>query len=245
MARALVTIPQSSKDAPHVFGLFDDFLWERDELWTDTADAGGSDTIVADGVGGELLLKCDGDDNDEVYRNSKESFLIAADKPIVATIRLKHTEANTDDANVIFGLGDAAGANALVDNGGGVYAATSFYGFYKIDGETRWRVRTDDNATVTDTETDVTAGGGTYQTLRIEINPKSSTESEVIFSIDDAGGNNFEQCREQGANPRTPNIKKTVNYSATTGMAVFFGIKSGGANEEDLFVDYVEVLQAR
>ena len=230
----------------HTHGFQDDFQWVRDELWTDTdGDAGASVADNADAPGGTVVLTTGATDNNEAYRESPERFLIAENKPLVVTALMQYAEANTDDANVIFGLGSAPGADALIDDGGGVYAGTSVICIYKIDGETRWRVRTDDNAVVTDRETDVTAGGAGNHTLRIEINPVSATEAEVIFYIDDAGGSNLEQCREQGSSVRAPLIKETINYSATTEMALFFGIKAGGANSEVLTADLVDAWQER
>lgn len=225
------------------FTLFDDFLgFDEVEGWTATADVGGAQALDLDGVGGVLSVATGSTDNDEAYVESiGEPFLFAADKPIEFETRLKFVEANTDDANVLAGLMDAPAADSLVDDAGGPKASYSGAVFYKVDGGTKWIVETSLGGTQTTTTTDVTAGGSSYQTLRIVAQPVSSTRVEVSFFIDPAGGANYTQCRDANGLP----IKHVVTLGSPTEMAVVFGVKAGGANAETLLVDYVACSQLR
>jgi len=94
------------------------------------------------------------------------------------------------------------------------------------------------------TDTAKTAGGA-WHTLEIFVNPVDSANAEVTFGIDASGGLDIHQVRENGANPRTPNIKHMLALSGLAEMHVVFGAKAGGANAEALLVDYISVWQKR
>lgn len=245
----VLNLPDAHYKVPLVHGFCDDFdhLVTADR-WTPVLTDSGTAT-VGDAAGGILTIApSDGTvvDNDEAYLvSTAELFLVAADKPIVIEGRLKFTEANTDDANVIFGLMDAAGANSLLDDGGGPAASYDGAVFFKVDGGTRWQVESSNATTQTTTDTEYTAGAE-YHTLRIEITPISSADASVTFWIDEAGGQDAIQCRENGANPRTPAIKHTLAISGMQEMHVIAGMKNGDdTNVESLLVDYISVWQKR
>lgn len=218
---------------------FDDFFFftDTDDLWTVTSDAGAIDTT--DAAGGILSAATTGVDNNETYvHTTHEIALIAAGKPLRVESRLTWTEANTDDANVIFGVCEAAGADALVDNGAGPAADYSGAVFYKIDGETTWRVEYSDGTTKKQATLDAdgaldgvahTCGAGTYQTLAIEIRPITATKCDVLFWID---GVNVAAFKDQ-------------TYASAAAAEVIAGIKAGGANAETLLVDYIGFSQLR
>jgi hypothetical protein len=246
MARTALSLPDEAKTLPLTFGFVDDFFGLNSALWTDVeGDAAGDVAIDADGVGGVVQCTVTTTNNEEAYTAGLENFKIQAGKPIELTGRLQFTEAATDDANIIFGLMDAWGANQLVDDGVGPKATFDGACFYKIDGGTRWRVRTSNGTAYTDTELNYTAGQAGYQTLRILIQPGHDGYAEVSYWIDQAGGNALVQCREYGATAREPDVKHRVLLASMTELAVGFGLKNGGANSEALNVDYVSCFQAR
>src|SRR5690606_15611651 len=115
-------------------------------------------------------------------------FLFAAGKPAMAQCRLQYAEAATDDANAIFGFMDAVGADSLIDNGGGPKAEFDGAVFYKIDGGTRWRVRSSNATAHVDHQIENVAGGAAFVTLRIEVIPRADGYAEVSYWIDPAGG---------------------------------------------------------
>lgn len=231
----------SNVEALHLtHGIVDDFYAKDTNIWTTTATDSGTVT-VADAVGGVApLVPSDGTvaDNDEVYLLTKEVFKIAAGKPLQASCRIQFTEANTDDANVAFGLMDAVAANSIVDNGAGLKTSFSGACFYKVDGGTRWQVIYSDGATQTTADLSATnsltksaqsAGGASYQTLQIDIIPKTSTLVDVVFSID--GSTVYKM------------LDKT--YASATEMSLFVGAKNGGANNETINVDSIRCHQKR
>lgn len=221
----------------------DDFTRDIDAAeWVITATDAGSGT-VGDAVGGVLaLVASDGTvaDNDETYAESpNETFLFANNKPLIFEARVQFTEANTDDANILVGVMDAVGANSLQDNGAGPPASYSGAVFFKVDGGTVWQTETSIAGTQTTTElsatnannlakTAQTAGGSSYQVLRLEFLPYSSTYAYVNFYID---GRQVAQ--------------HDFLYTSATEMQIALGVKNGGGTLETLNVDYVVCAQAR
>ena len=88
------------------YGFFDDFCeFVSGDLFTDISADVGAAVANVDAAGGAVTLTTGATDNNECYLlSTKELFLFAADKPLVFEARLKFTEANTDDANVILGI---------------------------------------------------------------------------------------------------------------------------------------------
>ena len=227
----------------NLFYVEDDFTNDLDtNIWGTVLTDTGTATVV-DGAKGILpLVPSDGTvaDNDEAYaKGANEVFLFAADKPIVFEALVQFTEANTDDANIIVGMKDAVAANSLLDDGGGPAASYSGMVFFKVDGDTVWQCETSLAGTQTTTQLTATnannlskkaqtAGGATYQRLRIEFLPYSSTNAYVNFYID-------------GVQVASHDFI----YTSATEMQLCFGVKNGGANLETLNVDYVVAAQQR
>lgn len=225
------------------FDLFDDFLSFTDtQLWTKTdGDAGASVAIDADGVGGIVDLTTGATDNNEAYlATTNELFKFADDKPLTFETRIKFTEANTDDANVMVGLMDAVGANSILNNGGGPKASFSGAVIYKVDGETAWKFQTSIGTTKTTTVSDLTAGGA-WQTLRIVCIPVTSTKVECVPFVDEVGGSDFKQLRDANGNL----IKHTITLGSETEMDAAVGVKAGGGNSEVVNLDYIGCSQLR
>lgn len=228
--------------AKDTFFLFDDFRHyvSADDFTSVATDSG---TIsVLDAVGGRLTINAsDGSvvDNDESYvRSTTELFLVSDNKPLAFEARVQFTEANTDDANVMAGFMNAIAANALVDDGAGLRTTGNYFMFFKVDGGTTWNVRSR-NGTETETnDTGVTAGGASYQKLRVEIDNEGSgaTNVQVKFFIDDV------QCRDATTNNL---IVHTIAIASSTEMQAGVGIKNGGGNAEVLVLDYLYAAQKR
>jgi len=225
-------------------GFFDDFNeYVSADRWTLVASDSGTATL-GDTVGGVITLApSDGTvaDNDEAYlKTTKEIFKIAADAPIIVEVLLNFTEANTDDANVLFGLMDAVAANSLLDDAGGPEADYSGAVFFKVDGGTTWSAENSNSTTQKTTNLDGTqyvggkqgdaqTAGGAWEKLTIEIRPKSSTLADFIFTKDDEV------------------VAKHVDqsYSSATEMNVVLAGKNGSANAESITADYIFAYQRR
>jgi hypothetical protein len=235
-------------DAPHFFGQLDDFFqFVSGDLWTDTSGDTGAAVANPDAIGGQVTLTTGGTDNNECYLlSTRELLLFAANQPFTVQCRLKFTEANTDDANVAFGVMNAVGADSILDDGGGPKASFSGAVWFKKDGETRWRTRSSIGTTATSSETDQTSGGGGWQTLRIEFVPYSSTLGKITFSLDPNGGQNiFQAAPYDTTNVRLLRVEHEIDFTSATEMNVFVGAKAGGANSEVVTVDYIGFWQAR
>jgi hypothetical protein len=178
-------------------------------------------------------------DNDEAYlATTKECLLIANNKPLTVEARLQFTEAATNAANILFGVMDAVAANTLQDNGAGPDASFSGAVFYKVDGETTWRVCYSNGASQTivaltaansRTKLLYTAGGSAYQTLRIDIYPISSTNCRVEFYIDGVLVYDIGEA----------------SYSSATEAQMVVGVKNGSAVQQPLNLDYWWAQQVR
>lgn len=214
-------------------GFSDDFTYESGR-WTTVATDSGTTTISAQRDGVIALAPSDGTvaDNDEVYLHTAEIFLFEAGKPILVEARLQFSEANTDDANVLFGLMDAVAANSILDDGGGPKASYSGAVFFKVDGGTTWSVENSIAGTQKTTNLDgdqpiagsaQTAGGASFQRLRIESRPITSTKHDVLFWID---GVLVAKHKDQP-------------LASATEMSVVVGAKNGGANNESIVVDQI------
>jgi hypothetical protein len=217
--------------------IFDDFnAFNTGDLWTDTSGDTGASVAASDARGGIAVITTGATDNNEAYLlSTKEIFLIGASKPIYVECSLQFAEANTDDANVAFGLMNAVGADSIVDDGAGLKTSFSGACFYKVDGGTVWKFITSIGTTNTITNTTITAGGSAYQRLAIEIMPINSTTALAYPRIDG------QQCVDSNGNL----IVHSITFASATEMQIFVGAKAGGANSEVVNVDWIGGIQKR
>lgn len=236
----LLTLPDELHVSRRNYGFFEDFQeFVSGDLFTDTSGDTGAAVANIDGAGGQVTLTTGGTDNNECYLlTTKELFLFAANKPLIFEGRLKYSEANTDDANVALGFMNAVGADSILDDGAGLKASYSGAVFFKVDGGTNWKVETSIATTRTGTveltalnsldKVAKAAGGGSFQTFRIEVLPISSTRAEATFYIDGVLVQKIE-----------------FTYTSATEMMAFVAAKAGGANSEVVTVDYIAAYQLR
>lgn len=237
-----VSIPEEALLAPHTFGIYDHFEYDKD-IWTDTVD--GSASVTAGTLfGGVCVLTTEATNNTEAVRASGAIFQFAADKPMIARARLKITEANTNDAAVLFGIQTDVNGDAIVD-GGLTPATSSAYNacWFKPKDTLYWNNVTSVNGTATTTTTDFAHTSGSYQTLAIQYMPKASALAEITFWLDTAGGYDLVQSRAYQAHARTPAIRHEMTSLAGGVVGLVLAVKAGGANAEVLTVDYVSCYQ--
>ena len=238
---ALNNFPDSFLLRELVTGVASDFnSFVTGDDFTDTSADSGATIAMQDEVGGTVKLSSIAIDNNEVYLHStKELFKFAANKPLTAVCRLAFAQAATDDINVIFGLADAVAANHLQDNGAGPLASYSGATFFTVDGGTNWNVEASISTTQTTAELtavnslDKTAkvsasGASTYQWLKIESVPYSSTNHKLNYFINNAHVYSIDHV-----------------YTNATEMMLFVGLKLGGATVENVLVDYLGCFQKR
>lgn len=196
---------------------------------------------ISDGVKGVLSLAAsDGTagDNDEIYLSSAmELFKFLDDKPLMLEASIQFTEANIDDANVAVGFANAVAADLIVNNGAGMKTSGSMLAIYKVDGGTKWNVVSSCNTTQLVNTSTTTAGGSSYQTLKIEATPQRGSVLEVKFFVDGV--------QLVDAQTTKPIIHRLDYSSSPTEMNAFAGVKNGGTNTETLNLDYLVALQAR
>ena len=184
----------------------------------------------------------------DCYIHSPEVFDFGpgglAGKSIVAEARIKYSEGATDEAIVVFGLMSGVIADHMLDDNLGPLAAYSGAVIYKVDSETVWKVEAsvDGGAKQYGGISTQTAGGTSWQTLRIEVHPLTTTRADVSFFIDDAGGSNFVSLKDSNLNP----LKYEMDITTTVPMSLVMGVKCGAAGtDETLLLDYMHGIQIR
>lgn len=211
------------------------WIWEEDFFHYITAENGLTSTIsnsgtcaVGAGTGGILVITpSDGTvvDNDESYvGGTNASIALAAGKALWFEARVKFTEANTDDANIITGLSTVYGADTLLDDGAGPPVNYDGIVFFKVDGGTVWQAETSSGDGTQTTIADVgTRVSGSYTRLGFVADGTDS----VTFYIDGVA------------------VGTTTATLPDTNMRPVFGSKNGLTNNEILYVDWFRIAQLR
>lgn len=231
MKLARFTAPLWDLDTFYFFRDFENFTTATDGLTSQTDLGPPASTVAAgDGAGGVVVLTTGALDNNEAaIRSTNELWLAANDKPLYARAALQYTEAAVNAANVFFGFASAAGADLLLDNGGGPRASGSIIGIYKVDGGTVWRAQSRNGTTVQDSISTTTAGGVAYQTLEVEVADYDGVTASVTYRVD---GQLLKDS--QGTI-----IRHTFPYVGATEMNLVAYAKAGTAVSQAVNVDFV------
>src|SRR5262245_28287935 len=215
---------------------FENFTSGSDGVTSLAADAGAT-AVVGDADAGLLALGTGAVLNNEVMvRSTNELFLIANNRPIYAETRLQYAEANVNNANVAFGLGDAIGADWLVDGGAGPRTTGMQVMIYKVAGASVWRAQARNGTQVSDQASGTTAGGTTFTTLTVEVKDMSTTQATVTYQVDGV------PLRDALTGLM---INHQLNLAGSTEMRVGVYAKAGSASAETVNVDYMGASQVR
>lgn len=182
-----------------------------------------------DAAGGVVSIATDVNDNDEHYVSTiAENWLFAASKPLWFEARLALTEAATNAANIIAGLSDTVGANALLDNGAGPAASYDGAVFAKVDGGAVWQFETSNAGTQVTTASAGAFATNTFYRLGFLFDPADGTTGLITPFLDGVAGTAHE-----------------ITLAGLEEMHILLGVKAGSGNAETLRVDYVKALQVR
>lgn len=211
--------------------------------WSETGDAGG-ETHNIDGVGGQITLNTDADNNDEWYfYRTRETFLFADKKPLRWECRLKFEQVAANTVNLLVGVMDAVAADSLLDDGGGPSASYSGLVIFVEDGQTEWSLENSLAGTQVTTRSDKAAASSSFFTLAAEFNPFSSTQANCFGEIQTGGGNEFVQFQDTNTRPR--DISHIITYSSATEMTFVIGLKAGVGTAPLVTVDRAACYQVR
>ena len=215
--------------------LFDHFHSYNDaDAWTKLANDATATVAGGDFVNGQVKLYTDATDNNEVMiKSTNKSFIFANNTPLIFETRIQFTEANTDDANIAVGFSSAAAANLLVDDGAGPATSMSGAMIYKVDGSNVWKCITSLSTTQTISTSTTTAGGTSFQVLKIKIDFVSSTVAEATFWVDGL------PLIDAAQTSRNTPIKHAFTYTSAAAMNACIYAKAGGSNAETLYCDYI------
>lgn len=237
-----ISFPDTFARIRYQFELFDDFAnyGSAESHWTNlAADGGVTGFAEGDSRNGRIQGATGATDNNEIMcRSTNELAIFVADFAFVYEVRLQYTESATDDANIAIGLGDAAAANWLSDDGAGDNINDSGVMIFKVDGGTVWRAACEiAGANVTETASVQTAGtASAYQVLRIEGKAVDAARMRFTYFLDGSAltdSNNLP-------------ISHLIAYASATEMRLVPGYaKAGSANSETLNLDYVAYAATR
>lgn len=196
----LLPLPQEALLAPQIHGFFDPLQGFLTATSTDkytVVTAVDGTVLQRDSAPGGVDIKsaaasAAGDEDCYLVREA-ETFLPAADKPLIFEALVQATEDDVNQNNLFVGLTDAAAANLLVSAGAGPKTSGTSLAFYKVDGGLNWWIHA--SLSTTQTKIELTAAnsldkvahvgsGSAKQRLRIEFMPKNSTQADVLFFID-------------------------------------------------------------
>jgi len=222
-----------------MFGFFDEFEWfVSPHRWTAlAADAGASVGCVSTGVGGLLAVATGAVDNNEAaVATTHRLFRPAEDRPMLAEARVQFTESAVSAANVFVGFSEGLGtADLLLDNGAGLKGGLHAVGFAKFEGETSWRCVATRPGSLQAVVGQTPAGGGVWQTLRVELQPIEANAAEVTFYCDD------QPIRDaQGQS-----VKLVTSLAGFPALQAGGAVKAGSAAGETLLLDYFSASQLR
>lgn len=243
------------------FGFFDDFfsfstnvaetttVLNTHTLWTVTASDNGS-VAMMDAHGGIINcrpMNATTEDNNELYLHQRnETFIFKNNAPMLFEGRFKITAHNTTSlacTNWCFGVKDAWAANSLQDDGAGPAASYSGALIGTVDGSSYFFCE----SSLATTQTTVTGTGLTGETpsnatwfkARILWLPKTSTQGEVHFFVDDGTNGWVEIGLDSNGNAHV------VTYASATEMEVGCGIKAGSDHRHAFQCDYIQAYALR
>ncbi len=196
--------------------------------WVEAADAGGA--IALDDVQyGVLSNETDGDDTDgSTVASVNQNWLFGTTKKLWFEARVKLAEANTDDAIIGVGLSTVATDEAMQDAAAGPPATYDGALWFKVDGGTVWQFETSNAGSQTTTASAGTFNDDTWVRLGFYYDPADGTTARITPYMNGTAG-----------------TAHTITISGLVAMNIVFHVKAGGANAEDLEIDYVTVVQER
>jgi hypothetical protein len=230
---------------------FTDF--EAGNFWT-TVFTPASNSIIAVGIPGSTLPNgqlgfrlIDSVANREAYIHSASLFQVQADKTLLAEAYLQFTEANTNQAAIVFGFMDSVAVGALQNSTGLPRAGFSGAIIFKAPGSNVWQTASGAGGAATITTSDQASGGSAFQRLRIQIRGRTvkgfalggatTTDvlGEVTYYVNDT------QLRTLGQRPGFSFIKDYVTYTGAPLLQAMAGIKQNSNFPESLDLDYLAV----
>jgi hypothetical protein len=234
--------------------LFDDFQYTMPSFWTSVLTDSGSATIGVGTLdtGAIVLVPSDGTvaDNDEAYAYGLKVANLKSGAGFGAYWMVQYTEANTDDANIAFGLSKTAPiANFLVDDAGGVSNSANYDGFFfeKVDGGTTWNILTQWSGASyskrTNTSVSTIFSGRALYGIEVTTNGLVATAVFKAWYSPLTGGTP-QVLGETGAIIPVA-MQHTFTFSSTTALLPVMAVKNGGANNESVAFDSFELRSLR
>ena len=242
MGRILLPNPEN-RFSREAYEIFDDFQhYTTADQWTEAIE-GASTITLPDGRSG-LRIYTSVDNEEAIVATTTEQFKFTANQPIYGEARILFTDSTDQESSLLWGFLDAIAADVIVDGGQTCDIPN--------DGAVIWKKSSDGGAAGDGVnwifETCIAAGtqiqsissavpqSASYQTLKIDIVPRSATVFECRPFIDG------KQLRD---NTSGIQIMHLITLGTATDMDFGFDLKGGHANDAICMVDYLYASQGR
>ena len=218
--------------------VFDDFL-KLDNVattgqWQSTKGTGGT-VVLIDSTSGRVNIPTAASQNDyQLYSTQKKVFQFAAKKPMWAECLIQCTEANTNQANLVFGVSSVLTTGFLQTASGGPPTTFDGFVFWKAGGALIWKSMASAATVQSTSGTLATNVSATDIRLGFHFDPNDGTTGIITPLVNGV-----------------PVIVNTVPYQHRIAlgslgtMYPIFGVNAGSASAETLQVDYVRFVQNR
>lgn len=210
--------------------------------WSATKGTGGTLALNNSLAGGWINVPTAATDNDyQLLSTPQPTFKVVPAAGIEEGIsvsfeaRFKLTEANTDDANFVFGFSSVLTTGFVANDGGGVPSNFSGAVIYKKDGGASLLAASSNGTAQTKDKTLCPFVSGNTYTVAVTIDVFDSVTCRVLFWVKDEANGRLYNPDELGKNVGV----HFLPLASLASMYPIFGVKAGGANAETLSVDYV------
>ena len=223
------------------FVLKDEFTHFIDgDDWT-ILDTDSGSSVTHEGAGrSRMKITAETTDNNEAALvTTNELFKFITLVPIHATglIQFVETDTTNYDSAVAFGFADALGANQIADTAGALAINDSGAMIYKLKATSVWRFGTNiAGGTIVNSTSTTTAGGSSAQLLEIDIIPISATVFQARPFVD-----GVQLLDATSGDP----IQHNITLGTSTDMDFGIYLKTGAAQAENVYADYVVLQQGR
>jgi hypothetical protein len=223
-------------DTVHEMHEFLSFTSGQAGLTALAADAGATAGVIA-GRGGILGLVSGAVANNEVgVWTTNAMYALAADKPLSYRTLVKLQEGGANTANVLFGFASNAGADLLLDAGGGPRTTGTILAVYKNSGDANWRAIAQNGSSKMLSATTNPVGGAITQDVQIFILDNDGTTAKFGFAV------NGEKLRD----PVTGQpLRLSVPIAGAAALQMVCYLKAGSASGDAVQVDAMYGAQRR
>lgn len=204
--------------------------------WQITKGTGGT-IALQDLPGGRLNVPTAASANDYVLLSSQKKIAqLKAGKPLWFEAQVNLTQANTNQANIVFGLSSILTTGFLVTGNGGLPTTWDGVVFWMVGGQTtpQWQFSSSRSTTVTTQATFTPFTSGADTRLGFHVDPADGVNAIVTPYFND------QPMVVSGAN-----YTQKISLASSPVLYPIIGVLAGSSSAETLQIDYMRLVQDR